>query len=146
MYIKLKAKIIWHTTVLRCLHKEKLHPSIHYFVQELTELRFRCKNRFLRKLLNRNGIVLGTTFLTNQHFTLNGKVNRQNCGYWLAENPHWMRETRTQDPPKVNVWAGIIGENIIVLIYIALIDNKYLSMIRDEVVSGLANLYSNTRH
>ncbi|KAJ8941334.1 hypothetical protein NQ318_004778 [Aromia moschata] len=46
-------------------------------------------------------------------FTLHGHVNRQNSCYWSRENPHWMRELHTQNPEKVNVWAGIIGENII---------------------------------
>ncbi|KAJ8955876.1 hypothetical protein NQ318_005424 [Aromia moschata] len=32
---------------------------------------------------------------------------------WSIENPHWMRKLHTQNSERVNVWAGIIGENII---------------------------------
>lgn len=39
-------------------------------------------------------------------FTLNGKVNRQNCR-WIDNNPHWTREDHIQHPEKVNVWVGI---------------------------------------
>ncbi|KAJ8949739.1 hypothetical protein NQ318_005061 [Aromia moschata] len=51
-------------------------------------------------------------FSDESTFTLHGHVNRQNGHYWSSENPHWMRELYTQNPEKVNVWAGIIRENI----------------------------------
>lgn len=137
------------TTVLRCLHKEKLHPYKLTFVQELTEddpdRRMDFCERLMNKL-NRNEIALGTILFSDEStFTLNGEVNRQNCRYWSAENPNWMRETHTQYPQKVNVWAGIIGDHIIGPIFIDgnLTAEKYLNMLRNEVIPALANLYPN---
>lgn len=36
---------------------------------------------------------------------------RQNCRYWSSGNPDSMREEHVQDPEKVNVQAGIVGEH-----------------------------------
>lgn len=68
-----------HTTVLRCLHKEKLHPYKLTFVQELTEddpdRRMDFCERLMNKL-NRNEIALGTILFSDEStFTLNGEVN-----------------------------------------------------------------------
>lgn len=46
-------------------------------------------------------------------FFLNGQVNRHNCRYWSDTNPHWFRETHTQYPQRLNVWAGIVGDHIV---------------------------------
>ncbi|KAJ8956539.1 hypothetical protein NQ318_019262 [Aromia moschata] len=46
-------------------------------------------------------------------YGLNGTVNKQNCRYWSTENTHWMMESNTQYPEKVNVWAGIINSQMI---------------------------------
>ncbi|KAJ8937585.1 hypothetical protein NQ318_017654 [Aromia moschata] len=75
--------------------------------------------------------------------TLHGFVNRQNCRYFSTENPHWMRELHTQNPEKVNVWAGIIGENIIGPFFIDgnLNGETYLALLQNNVVPTMANLY-----
>lgn len=44
---------------------------------------------------------------------LYGYVNQPNCRYWAGENPHWMREYRTQRHQNTIVWAGIIGDPIV---------------------------------
>lgn len=53
----------------------------------------------------------------------------------LAENPRWMRETRSQYPQKMHAGASII------LIDGNLTIETYLNMIRDVVAPVLANLY-----
>lgn len=45
---------------------------------------------------------------------LNGNVNRQNFRYWADSNPHWIDESHSQYPQKLNVWADIIENAIIV--------------------------------
>ncbi|KAJ8941495.1 hypothetical protein NQ318_005218 [Aromia moschata] len=54
-----------------------------------------------------------------------------------------MRELHTQNPEKVNVWAGIIGENIIgpFFIDVNLNGETYLALLRNNVVPTMANLY-----
>ena len=46
-------------------------------------------------------------------FFFNCNVNKQNCRYWSDENPHLFTEGHTQNPQKLNVWAGILGDRII---------------------------------
>ncbi|KAJ8947969.1 hypothetical protein NQ318_021068 [Aromia moschata] len=76
-------------------------------------------------------------------FTIHGHVNRQSCHYCSRENPHWMRELHTQNPEKVNVWAGIIGDNIIGLFFIDgnMNGETYLALLQNDVVPTMANLY-----
>ncbi|KAJ8944850.1 hypothetical protein NQ318_012999 [Aromia moschata] len=82
-------------------------------------------------------------FLDESTFNLHVHVNQQNCRYLSRENPQWMRELRTQNPEKVNVWAGIIGENIIGPFFIDgnLNGETYLALLQNNVVLTMANLY-----
>ncbi|KAJ8947446.1 hypothetical protein NQ318_009747 [Aromia moschata] len=59
------------------------------------------------------------------------------------ESPHWMRELHTQNPEKVNVWAGKIGENITGPFFIDgnLNGETYLALLQNNVVPTIANLY-----
>ena len=84
------------------------------------------ENRFLKNIV----------FSDESTFMLNGTVNRHNCRYWSDENPHWMRETHTQYPEKVNVWAGIFGNRIIgpYLIEYDLSVSQYLYLLENQIV------------
>lgn len=42
-----------------------------------------------------------------------GGVNRHNCHYYSDQNPHWQRSQEFQRQWSFNVWAGILGNNII---------------------------------
>ena len=46
-------------------------------------------------------------------FYINGSVNTQNYRYWADINPHWMEGARTLDIPRVMVWCGIWGSEIV---------------------------------
>ncbi|KAJ8933593.1 hypothetical protein NQ318_003349 [Aromia moschata] len=54
-----------------------------------------------------------------------------------------MRELHTQNPEKINVWSGIIGENIIGSFFIDgnLNGETYLALLQNNVVPPMANLY-----
>lgn len=105
------------SSILRVLKEEKYHPYKVKLVQELNEDDPDRGQEFCELMMNRmladlqfiNKIV----FSDEATFQLNGTVNRQNCRYWSRENPHWMMEAHTQFPQKVNVWAGIINNQII---------------------------------
>lgn len=68
-------------------------------------------------------------------FFLNGHVHRQNVRYWSDVNPHVFRETHTQYPEKVNVWAGILGNHIVgpLFIHENLTGDLYLNMLETTV-------------
>lgn len=44
---------------------------------------------------------------------MNGAVKRQNCRYSTDGNPHYVTETCSQHPQKVNVLAEIFEDRII---------------------------------
>ena len=46
-------------------------------------------------------------------FCCDGNVNRHNMHYWAEVNPHWMREVQHQARWSVNVWVGVLGDQII---------------------------------
>lgn len=57
-------------------------------------------------------ISVNIVFLDEATFTLHEQVSRHNCRYWSDENPHWI--TPYSDNPKMfNVYAGIVGNNIV---------------------------------
>ncbi|KAJ8963387.1 hypothetical protein NQ318_018864 [Aromia moschata] len=76
-------------------------------------------------------------FSDESTFTFHCHVNRQNCRCWSRENPHWMRELHTQNTEKVNVWRGIIGENIIGTFFIDgnLNGETYLALLQNNDAS-----------
>lgn len=86
-------------------------------------------------------------FSDESTFCLNGNVNRHNCRYWARENPHWIREQHTQFPQKINIWAGIIGQRIIGPFFMDynLNGDRYLQLLRNEIVPALAILFPNPR-
>lgn len=57
-------------------------------------------------------------------------VNRHNCTYWSAENPHWIYLTHTPYGHKIFKDGNVAG-------------GKYLSMFRDKVVPALPYLHPN---
>lgn len=60
-------------------------------------------------------------------------------------NPHWMRDSHTQHPQKLNVWAGIIGQNIVGPYFIAGNINAenyiaFVHLLRTEVVPRIQEI------
>lgn len=140
---------ISHSTVWRLLRKEKFHPYKIKLLHELNEddpdrrLNF-CETMMER--LNRNPDLLRNILFSDEStFHLNGEVNRHNCRYWAQENPHWMREHRTQHPQKVNVWAGIIRDRVVGPYFFEgnLTGEMYLDFLRFELIPALAALFPN---
>lgn len=57
-------------------------------------------------------------FFNKASFCLNGKVNRRNCQYWSIDNLHYIQETFTQHPQKINLWAAIFTNLVIDPVFI----------------------------
>lgn len=136
-----------HSSIIRVLKENKMHPYKLIPTQELSEDDFDRRTYFCEQMMQRldnNVIQLENVLFSDEStFTLHGHVNRQNCRYWANENPHWMRELHTQNPEKVNVWAGIIGDHVIGPFFIDgnLNGDNYLALLQNNVVPTLANLY-----
>lgn len=104
-------------SVCNVLKRNNYYPYKMHLTHELSEDDFDRRIEFcdtmMQKLDINPNFVNSIVFTDESTFMLNGNVNRHNCRYWTDTNPHWMIEAHTQHPQKVNVWAGIVGQNII---------------------------------
>lgn len=134
------------TAVFREFKKNKFHPYKIKLVHELNEddpdrrmqfcetvqLQVREEPEFLKNIC----------FSDECSFFLNGAVNRHNFRYWAPENPHECRTSHTQHPQKINVWAGILNDQIIGPFFIEgnLDGPTYLRLLQDSVVPRINEL------
>lgn len=137
---------IHYSSVRNVLKRNKCKPYKIHLLQELQEDDWDRRMEFCEIMMKKcdedpnflNSIV----FSDEATFTLNGYVNRHNCRYWASENPHWMVESHTQHPEKVNVWAGIFGRKVIGPFFINgnLNSESYLHMLQNEVIPAIENV------
>lgn len=83
-------------------------------------------------------------FSDESTFHRTGYVGRHNCRYWCEEDPNEYLEAHTQTPQKLNVWAGILGDEIIGpfiidgdldgSIYVLLLHNQIVSAMRTSAI------------
>ncbi|EFN69413.1 hypothetical protein EAG_15649, partial [Camponotus floridanus] len=103
-------------SVAKILKKNKFHPYKMTFVQELAEDDFDRRLEFCETMLAKfetdDNLHKKIVFSDEATFEITGSVNKHNCRYW-SENPLWIHEKHTQHRDKVNVWAGIINNQII---------------------------------
>jgi len=135
-----------HSTVWRKLKKYKYHPYKYQKHQELRagdEIRRAefCLN-IMEKANNDQHFLRRICFTDECTFTLNNEPNCQNLRYWSTENQHRFIETRTQYPQKINVWAGILGDNIIGPFFLEgnLTGESFLELLRNQIVPALAEV------
>lgn len=136
--------------VNKVLKNHKFHPYKITLVQELSEDDFDRRIEFCelmtQKLESREISTFEIVFSDEASFQLNGHVNRHNCRYWAQENPHWYRESHTQHPQRLNVWAGIIGNFIIgpFIINGNLNGTAYNNMLITQIIPAINNLIETT--
>ncbi|XP_030754949.1 uncharacterized protein LOC115881550 [Sitophilus oryzae] len=136
-----------------CVHSllrlERWHPYKMKLVQELSEDDPDRRMQFCQILMDRCNndplFVKRIIFSDESTFTLNGEVNRQNVRYWSNENPRWMRESHTQYPQKINVWAGIVENRIIGPYFFddTLTGIRYLQFLQTYLIPTLRGLFPN---
>lgn len=102
------------TTLRRILHIDlHLHPYKIQLTQELKPADHQQRRVFVNWLLEReDGFSAKVLFSDEAHFHLNGYVNKQNCRFWGAENPHEFHE-QPLHPEKVTVWCGLWAGGIV---------------------------------
>lgn len=108
---------ISQSSVSRILHKEKLYPYHFTPVQHLTpqdplaRLRFA---QFLRQQQNDDPTFYNKILFTDEAtFTRRGIFNWRNSHSWELENPHLPREVHFQQEFSINIWCGILSDNIV---------------------------------
>lgn len=130
------------TSVWRILRRHKFHPYGVKLTQALKETDY-WKHQDFCELMDHS--IRDPNFLRNICFTdestfhLNGYVNRHNCRYWCEENPNEYLEAHTQTPQKLNVWAGILGDEIIgpFIIDGDLDGPKYVLLLLNQIVPAM---------
>lgn len=130
------------TSVGRILRRHKFHPYGVFLTQELKESDFGHRLDFCEEFeikMRDPDFLKKVCWSDESTFHLSGYVNRHNCRYWSNENPHIIREEHTQYPKKRNVWAGILGDEIIGPFFIEgnLTADKYLSLLIDHIVPAM---------
>lgn len=122
------------------------HPFKVHLVHKLNEDDFDrrvefCEDMMARIIENPN-LPSNIVFSDEATFQLDGTLNRHNCRYWAAENPHWMREDKSQYPQKLNVWAGIVNNRIIGPFFIDgnLNAQNYEEMLRNQIVPAIREI------
>lgn len=130
------------TSVWRILHRHKFHPYGIKLTQELVEADYWKRLDFCELMdhsLRAPNFLRHVCFTDESTFHLNGYVNRHNCRYWCEANPDEHRQSHTQRPQKLNVWAGILGNEIIGPFFIDgnLDGPKYILLLHNQIVPAM---------
>lgn len=91
----------YHLQRVQALKPQDFQPRAQFC--EWMQMKCRQNGEFLQKIL----------FTDEAGFTRDGIVNFHNNHVWAEENPHAYFESRHQNKFFVNVWAGILGNNLI---------------------------------
>lgn len=105
------------STVSRMLRKQSLHP---YHVQKVQALlptdlprRLEFCHWFLEKHNEDPNFLRYVMFTDEAGFTRDGIFNCHNTHIWADENPHAIRDSHHQQQFSINVWAGIVGNQLL---------------------------------
>jgi len=135
-----------HEAVRTMLKSIKFHPYKIHLVQELNEddpdRRLEFCETMMTKIDADPMFLYRIVFSDESTFTLKGEVNRHNCRYWSDTNPSWMMDSHTQYPQKVNVWAGILKDQLIgpFLIDGNLNATKYEDLLRNQIIPRIREI------
>lgn len=130
------------TSVWRILRRHRFHPYGIKLTQELSEADYVKRYDFCELMEHRTrdpDFLNRVCFTDESTFHLTGYVNRHNCRYWCQKNPNEHREAHTQRPKKLNVWAGILKDEIIGPFFIDgnLDGPKYILLLHNDIVPAM---------
>lgn len=105
------------TTVQKILKTNLLHPYHIQRVQRLTELDFPRRAAFCEWFQRSEGqqpdLASAILFTDESTFTKDGILNYHNLHHWAYENPHDIQQGASQVRISVNVWAGLVGDQLL---------------------------------
>lgn len=137
------------TRIANILKHHKFHPYKIHLSHALNEDDFDRRVEFCDTMSER--VTANPNYLYNVCFSdecsffLNGTVNRHNCRYWADANPRLFHEVYTQQPQKLNVWAGIFGDNIVGPFFLPgnLTGDMYLDLLENHIDPILTEIIEN---
>lgn len=136
-------------SIQRILKAHSFHPYKIHLVQELNEDDFDRRLQFCEdmseRIINDEHFLFNTCFSDECSFFLNGVVNRHNCRYWSDFNPRIYHEVHTQQPQKLNVWAGIFGDHLVGPFFLPgnLTGEMYLELLQGAIDPALTAIIEN---
>ncbi|EFN89172.1 hypothetical protein EAI_12526, partial [Harpegnathos saltator] len=130
-------------TINLIFKSNKFHPYRMELHQDLSNVDIKQRLAFCnwsrRQRENFHRCILFSEECT---FKNDGELNTWNCRYWAPRNLHWLRTIDRQRVWKINVWCGIIDDQIIGPI--SFDDNldcfRYVDLIERELPILLKNL------
>lgn len=144
-----------HSSVHRILRAEGMHPYHHTPVQALLPADFESRRLFCNILLERSvndPMFLNRILWTDEsQFTRDGVFNFHNTHLWSNENPHSIRVGKSQHRFHLNVWAGIIGNNLVGPyffegtltgpVYLDFLQNQLQDLLEEVPINNLIGMY-----
>lgn len=127
------------SSVHRTLREQMLYPYHFTRLQELLPRDFQPRvmfcQWFLNKLRHDHHFSKRVLFTDEASFTRKGIVNFHNLHTWADENPHSLRVANSQYQFSINIWAGIIGNDVIgpVVLPNRLDQESYLNFLRNDL-------------
>lgn len=90
----------------------------------------------MARIESNENFIKNVIFSDEATFMLNGYLNRHNCRFCEDESLDRMQETHTQYSEKINVWVGIVNNQIFRPLFIIenLICNNYHQLLVNEIV------------
>ena len=113
-----KATGVSKSEINRILRSNLLHPYYYTPVQNLhpgdAELRMQFCREFLGLTYQHENFLTSILWTDESLFTRQGTFNQHNLHYYADENPYVTRTRSFQHRWKVNVWGGIVADQIII--------------------------------
>lgn len=143
------------SSVHRILKSHRLHPYHYRRVQTLLPRDYPLRVAFCRQMLQKHqedpqflNKVLWSDETTCKK---DGYLNLHNLHSWSNENPHLMRQDKSQYQFKINLWTGILNGKIIGPIelqgnldgnsYLNFLQNGLPELLEDVPLSNLQNMW-----
>lgn len=109
--------IVW-----RVLKAHGFHPYRYRKVQALLAHDPFFRTNFCTFMMNRfhadPGMLDRILWTDECTFTVNGMFNNKNYVHWADENPFNIRATKHQYRWSINIWCGIIGNRLVIQIFV----------------------------
>jgi len=107
-----------------------------------------CSWLELCRWINSNShMIRNILFINEAHFTGNRVNNTRNSHLWDCDNPHRTVESNYQHHFSVNVWCGVIGDQLIgpYIFPQRLTGDIYANFLQEELPALLENVALRTR-
>lgn len=116
-----------------------LHPYHYQRTQELLPRDFPPRIELCRWILGHQNLLSKILWSDEATFTRNKVFNIHNTHFWNDENPRAVRRTNCQYRFSVNLWAGIIGNQLIGPIEMPnnLNSERYLDFLQNQLAGLL---------